>query len=299
MQRLRDTVTHLPWRWLLVFLAISLILPFSAQSYAQTNVRTFSETGRTLRGTFRFFWETNGGLPIFGYPITEEYTAPNTGRLTQYFERARFELIQQNGNYTVELGKIGVEYTSNRIFPKSPPIQNTATRRYIPQTQHIIQYGFKEIWETRGVERIFGWPISDEVDEVLDDGAWHTVQYFERARFEYWPTLPAGQRVLISNLGQKLAPSDTPSAQPAPQPAPPSGQMTPQPPTAPAQPTVSLPPTPCPTASPWPTVTPWPTLMPTAASSCTKRCVNSKPCGNSCISLNKTCHQPPGSACSG
>jgi hypothetical protein len=237
MQRLRDTITHLPWRGLFVFVAISLLLPFSAPSYAQTDVRTFSETGHTLRGAFRFFWETKGGLPLFGYPLTEEYTAPSTGRLTQYFERARFELIHQNGQYTVELGKIGIEYTTNRIFPKSPPIQNTPTRRYIPQTQHIIQYGFKEIWETRGGEGIFGWPISEEVNEIVDDGAWHTVQYFERARFEYWPTLPPGQRILMSTLGRKLAPSDTPSAPPAPQPATPSpvtpSPVTPSPPLPP------------------------------------------------------------------
>lgn len=31
--------------------------------------------------------------------------------------------------------------------------------------------------------------------------------------------------------------------------------------------------------------------------SCCKHCRNSQPCGNSCISWDKTCHQPPGCAC--
>lgn len=298
MQGILSALTHFPWRRIVVLLCIALILPFSAQLYAQPDVRTFPETGHTLRGAFRFFWETNGGLPIFGYPITEEYNAPDTGRLTQYFERARFELVQQDGTYTVELGMLGVEYTFDRIFPKSPPIQNTATRRYIPQTQHVIQHGFKEVWETRGAERIFGWPISEEIDEVLEDGKWHTVQYFERVRFEYWPTFPPGQRVLISTLGRVFAPSVIPSVQVTSQPMPSADQGTPQPPSASTQPTVSVPPTPYPTASPWPTLTPWPTTPP-PSSVCCRVCTTGKACGNSCIARDKTCNSPPGCACDG
>ncbi len=207
---------------------------------AQTEVRYFPETGHTLRGQFRAFWEANGALANFGFPITEEYSGPN-GRTTQYFERARFELNEVGGRAVVELGLLGIEVTEGRIFPKVPPIENTADQRYIPETQHIIQYGFKEIWETRGDVRIFGFPISEEIDEVLEDGEWHTVQYFERARFEYWPNFPPGQRVLISNLGRRLAPSDRVipvpppgSGQPAPQP-----QPQPQPAPAPLPPSVN------------------------------------------------------------
>jgi hypothetical protein len=148
MQRLRYSFTHLPWRWLLAFLLISTILPFSGHARAQGDVRTFPETGHTLRGAFRYFWETNGNLPIFGYPITEEYNAASTGRLTQYFERARFELIQQNGNYTVELGMIGAEVVGNRIFSKSPPIQNTATKRYSSPTQ-VVKARTSGAWGSR------------------------------------------------------------------------------------------------------------------------------------------------------
>jgi hypothetical protein len=174
---------------------------------AQSDVRTFPETGHTLRGAFRSFWEVNNGLANFGLPITEEYVAPN-GRTSQWFERARFELTEQGGRPVVELGRLGVEITGGKIFPKVPPIENTADRRYIPETQHIIQYGFKEIWETRGDVRIFGYPISEEIDEILEDGEWHTVQYFERARFEYWPNFEPGKRVLLSRLGSALAPRE-------------------------------------------------------------------------------------------
>lgn len=236
------SVSRLRWGVLLVVLglALSLLPPLQAQ----TDVRYFPETGHYLRGVFRSFWEGNGSSEIFGFPITEEYIAPGTGRVTQYFERARFELSERNGQAYVELGRLGVEVTQNRVFPKVPPIENTAQRRYIPETGHIIQYGFKEIWETRGGERIFGFPISEEIDEVLEDGQWHTVQYFERTRFEYWPNRPPGRRVLFSNLGRILAPPEL--LPPLPPNAPPAGpigapQPQPQPTAPPAAPAPSAP----------------------------------------------------------
>jgi hypothetical protein len=217
-------------RWsapLLALIIAATLFPVSAQ----TDVRTFPETGHTLRGLFRSFWEINNGLANFGLPLTEEYVAAN-GRTSQWFERARFELTEQGGRAVVELGRLGVEVTGGKIFPKVPPIENTADRRYIAETQHIIQYGFKEIWETRGDTRIFGYPISEEIDEILEDGEWHTVQYFERARFEYWPNFPPGQRVLLSRLGSALVPREL---------TPPPGQAGPAPAPAPGGPAPAVP----------------------------------------------------------
>ncbi len=79
-------------------LTITLLLASLPALQAQTDVRYFAETGHTLRGAFRYFWETNGAVEIFGYPITEEYNGPN-GRLVQWFERARFELVASGGQY--------------------------------------------------------------------------------------------------------------------------------------------------------------------------------------------------------
>lgn len=56
--------------------------------------RYFPETGKTLSGAFYKFWNENGGLPIFGYPIRD----PKTGTIwngativTQSCERLRLE----------------------------------------------------------------------------------------------------------------------------------------------------------------------------------------------------------------
>lgn len=187
--------------------AIGILLgihPFPSQ--AQGDARYFPETGHSVQGPFRTFWEQNGGADIFGYPITEAYLSETSGRTIQYFERARFELATYQGQPYVELGRLGVEITAGRIFPAVPALPSTSDWRYFPETGHVIQKGFKEIWETRGGERIFGLPLSEETLELFPDGKFRTVQYFERARFEYWPEFPPGQRVLHSDLGRQLVP---------------------------------------------------------------------------------------------
>ena len=64
-------------------------------------------------------------------------------------------------------------------------------------------------------------------------------------------------------------------------------------------PTLALVSTKPPTAVTIPTVFLPPTAVP-PSSGCCKRCdpAKSKPCGDSCISLDKTCHTPSGCACS-
>jgi hypothetical protein len=187
-----------------LFLLVSLIA-FKPQSSNADNHTYYPETGHYLGGGFRDYWKANGGLQIFGYPMTEEYRAPN-GRTTQWFERARFEVSPSGA---VELGLLGREATIDRVFPQVPPQKNDANHRYFPETGHVVMWGFKTTWETRGGLPIFGLPISEEIDEQLaSDGKWHIVQYFERVRMEYWPEFPDGKRVLISDLGRRMAPRE-------------------------------------------------------------------------------------------
>ena len=230
-------------RWqrvMLVMLTLLVLgLGIRPQATAAADPPTYyPETGHYLGGGFRDFWKANGGLQIFGYPLTEEYRAAN-GRTTQWFERARFE-VAPNG--TIELGLLGKEATVDRVFPQIPPRANDANHRYFPETHHMIMWGFKTIWETKGGLPLFGYPISEEIDEILPaDNKWHTVQYFERARFEYWPNFPPGERVLISDLGRRLVPRELTT------PLPPGA-----PPGSPPAPT----PTPAPTPPPAPTLPP-------------------------------------------
>ena len=72
----------------------------------------FPETGHNLRFRFLEYWQQNGGLDRFGYPISEEHKEvdPETGNVfvMQWFERARFEYHTENQRpYDVLLGLLG------------------------------------------------------------------------------------------------------------------------------------------------------------------------------------------------
>jgi subtilisin family serine protease len=61
----------------------------------------FTETRHTLRGKFLDYWKANGGLPIFGLPVSEEME--ENGRQVQYFERYRLEIHPENAGTPWEI----------------------------------------------------------------------------------------------------------------------------------------------------------------------------------------------------
>lgn len=71
--------------------------------------RFFPETRHYLSNGFKAYWESNGGLPVFGYPISEEFS--ENGFTVQYFERARLEWHPEYAGtrYAVLLGLLGVD----------------------------------------------------------------------------------------------------------------------------------------------------------------------------------------------
>ena len=145
----------------------------------------FSQTGQHLsdRSGFLGFWRKHGGVLIFGYPISEELD--EDGRVTQYFERARFEFHpeQENPEYRVQLSLFGKELTTGRDFPRPAP---GSGEQYFPETGHSMSGAFYDFWRKRGGVQVFGYPISEPFTEASPvDGKPYTVQYFERARFDH------------------------------------------------------------------------------------------------------------------
>jgi len=67
----------------------------------------FPQTGHSIGGSFRAYWEAHGGLAVFGLPLTEEIT--EDGRRVQWFERTRFEFNPQEAGTPNEviLGQLG------------------------------------------------------------------------------------------------------------------------------------------------------------------------------------------------
>lgn len=176
---------------LVVLIASSNPLPVAqAQSPLQ---QYFPETRHIVAGEFLNFFNQNGGLKVFGYPITVAFDWQ--GRRVQYFQKVRMELHLENPYpYRVQLGLLGDELGYRR--PGVNPVPNDQNHRYYPQTNHILAYAFLNFYDANGGVDVFGYPITEF---MLENG--RIVQYFQRAKMEWHPELSGDQRVQLGDLG--------------------------------------------------------------------------------------------------
>ncbi len=184
----------------LVFLSLMLlfaVFPGHTSSYAQDSGREyFSQSGHWVSGDFLTTYRSNPEPEmIYGYPITEAFQNPTTGRIVQYFQKAYFELHTENpvelrvfrtllGEYLYEPGQ------------SIPTPANSPGCRVIPATKRPVCYAFLSFFDENGGITQFGYPISGiEIRNA------RIVQYFQRAVFEWHPERPSGQRVILGDLG--------------------------------------------------------------------------------------------------
>ncbi len=173
----------------------------------------FAETGHILSNAFLRYWQASGGLAIFGFPISEEFTEiskiDNKPYAVQYFERNRFEFHPENAgtDYEVLLGLLGNDLTKGRKFDTAlAPFESTTSRAYFPETKHSLSSEFLQYWRENGGLAVFGYPISEPFQEVnKDNGKVYLVQYFERNRFELHPENSYPYNVLLGRLGVEIA----------------------------------------------------------------------------------------------
>ncbi len=210
-----------------------------AATYAQTAEQCFQETQQCVSGRFREYWTQNGGLPVFGFPITAATDEQNrdTGQtyLTQWFERNRFERHAENqAPYDVLLGRLGDDRLRQlgrdwQTFPKA----DASAAHYFAQTGHAISHEpFWQYWSSHGLElgdravsereslALFGLPISEAAIETNASGDTVLTQWFERARFEYHPNNPDAYKVLLGLLGNEVRANSGIPPSPAPEPKP-------------------------------------------------------------------------------
>jgi hypothetical protein len=173
----------------------------------------FQETGHSLGGAFLKYWQQNGGLPVYGYPLTEEFIerSPTDGKqyTVQYFERNRFEYHPENQSpNNVQLGLLGVQMAGDRLFPPAVDPAPGADTLYFPQVAHTLNGAFLKYWQSKGGLRQFGYPISEPVlERSTIDGKTYTVQYTERARLELHPEYTGSSaEVLLGLLGLNISP---------------------------------------------------------------------------------------------
>jgi len=155
----------------------------------------FPETGHNVSGDFwDYYQKTPEADQVFGYPLTEAFTDTTSGRMVQYFTRARFELHPElPEGQQVKLTSLGSKiYTpgTGPNIPSSIGCRNFANGR-------SVCYAFLDFFDKYGGEAIFGQPISGF--ESLDG---RIVQYFERARFDWYPEYGEGEKVVLADLGR-------------------------------------------------------------------------------------------------
>ena len=86
-------------------------------------------------------------------------------------------------------------------------------------TGHNVCTGFRTYWHAHGLDfdepgfsfreslALFGYPLSEEFQERLEDGTTYTVQYFERVRMEYHPENQPPYDILLGRLTADLVPA--------------------------------------------------------------------------------------------
>jgi len=105
--------------------------------------------------------------------------------------------------------------------PLDPPVPLPGNGRTIyPQTGKTVSGIFLDYWLEHGGLPQQGYPISEVIGEVSDlDRKTYTMQYFERAVFEYHPENKPPYNVLLSQLGtfeyRKKYPNGAPNQKPS------------------------------------------------------------------------------------
>ncbi len=199
---------------LLMSMLILFITAGTQQGLAQTDQRCFEETGYCIAGAIRAYWEQNGGLSVFGYPITEQRAETIEGMTfpVQWFERDRLE---DHGAQGVMAGRLGADILAQRGTPweSYPQVESAAEGcTFFPETSHSVCEPFLSYWQQHGGLERFGYPITQAMEETIGDWT-GTVQYFERRRMEHHPENAPPYDVLLGLLGKEMNPTATTAPQ--------------------------------------------------------------------------------------
>ncbi|MGI8586649.1 MAG: carboxypeptidase-like regulatory domain-containing protein [Chloroflexia bacterium] len=215
-------------RLLLALLMAGLWLPILSTSAAAPTPLCFPDVPKItscIEGRFLAYWQENGGLPVFGYPLNTAQPRPTASALTsQLFERNRFEMHPENRPpYDVLLGRLGADRLSQEGRAAGPreagPLSGCT---WFAQTGHNVcdresGTGFATYWRSHGLldpalnpyQRslaLFGLPLTAAQMEPSSGGGMILTQWFERARFEYHPEKPQAFKVLLGSLGAETTP---------------------------------------------------------------------------------------------
>jgi hypothetical protein len=180
----------------MIVVSFSMLAAGQGVAYAQggSTSEFFPETGHNVSDEFLAYYHSvpNAKL-VFGYPLTEAFRDKNN-RLIQYFTRARFELHPEDPpGQQVHLSSLGsFIYVPGQGVDMFTPM---GCRTF--QNGYSVCFTFLDFFDKNGGEAVFGKPIS--TFQFLNG---RIVQYFERARFDWYPEYGEGQKVVLADLGR-------------------------------------------------------------------------------------------------
>ena len=178
-----------------VSLAILIGLSLSQPCLSQDgDGQFFEKTGHWVEGVFLDYFNQQGGLEIFGYPLSKPFM--DQGVLVQYFQKARMEWHPRNPElYKVQLGLLGDELKYRQ--PGVPePYPHSRRKVYFPETGHTVAYAFLDYFKEHGGINTFGYPITEM---HFEEGK--VVQYFQRMKLEWSPEDPVST-IQVGLLGE-------------------------------------------------------------------------------------------------
>jgi hypothetical protein len=193
---------RLHWFWLLIIPVLVSIF-FVPSTSAQVEPRQYySETGHWIIGDFLVAYQSVADPKVlYGWPITDEFVSVAAGgRRVQYFENVRFELRPENPpDLRVVKSQLGeVLYAQEQPGLVIPLPQGDAGCTLFKETGFQVCYAFLDFFDAYGGIDQFGYPVSD-----LEEHDMFAVQYFQFARLEWHPELPAGQQVSLTDIGKR------------------------------------------------------------------------------------------------
>jgi hypothetical protein len=168
----------------------------------------FPETNQCIAGRFLAYWQAHGGLAINGYPLSEEFRQTlEDGKeyLVQYFERVRLEYHPENAPpQDIQLGQFGRRILATVAGAPTAPTSPRDGYVHFRETGHNVAPDLLAYWEANGGLAQFGFPLTEEFTQQLEDGKAYTVQYFERARFERHPQNAPPYNILLGQFGRRI-----------------------------------------------------------------------------------------------
>lgn len=127
---------------------------FPQVAAAPRGCRYFPETRHSLCGVFLRYWEANGGLARFGYPLAEPFEEQigDWRGIVQYFERRRMEHHTElvGTRYEVLLGLLGNTMHTWERCADGPEVLHPTLRAYHPtlcattSTRYAVPLAFQQ-----------------------------------------------------------------------------------------------------------------------------------------------------------